>query len=250
MNNLILLPVILCDYGCGRMGVHKHQNGKWCCDKYVARCPTLKKKNREANLGEKNHFFNKHHTEEALKIIGAKSVGRKTFLGKHHTLETRELLRIKNTGKHPSEETKEKNRIASTGKVMPPRTDKWRENQSDYMSNGGSRKANIKKHKKIRNYEEFNDKELYYKEVWKFTRKSMKKKFTFEELKQRGNKLGSKSLDHVFSIIEGFRLGILPSIIGCAANLELMDCNHNNVKKTKCNITLEELFKKYDEEKG
>lgn len=237
-----------CEYGCDHQASYQLKNGKWCCHNYIVQCPALRKKNSKANTLEKNHFFGKKHTKEALSAIGLKSIGRKTFLNKHHTEETKEILRIKNTGRHHSEETKEKNRIASTGKKMPPRTEGWCKTQSVYMLNGGSRKANIKKHKVIRDDKDLSFKEIYYDRVWGFTRSSMRKKFTKEELKQRGRNKGRKSLDHLFSIIKGFELGILPSIIGCKSNLELVNCDYNNVKKSKCDITLEELFKRYDEE--
>lgn len=248
--NSILLP--MCYHGCGYMAVHQAKNGRWCCNRYVAKCPVIRKKNSIATSGENNPFFNHHHTPEGLKAIGLQSRGRKPFLGRNHKPKSLRLMSKQRTGKHPSEETREKNRIASTGKKMPPRTDEWREAQSEYMLNGGSKKANTKKYNGITEEKDLSNKELYYKRVLKYTNISIKEKFTDEELKQRGNKkeLGHKSLDHVFSIDRGFKLGILPSIIGSKSNLELVDCSYNQSKSVKCDITLEELFQKFDEEKS
>jgi len=39
----------ICDYGCGREGVVQFKNGKWCCSKNIASCPSIKKKNEIIN---------------------------------------------------------------------------------------------------------------------------------------------------------------------------------------------------------
>ena len=85
--------------------------------------------------------------------------------------------------------------------------------------------------------------------MWKFTNLSLKEKYTKEELKLRGQKkeFGHKNIDHRFSIFNGFKLGIIPSIIGSKSNIKLVDCSYNYSKNTKCDITIEELFQKYKE---
>jgi hypothetical protein len=49
----------ICDYGCGKPATHQFKNGKWCCSKYLAQCPTMKKKNGDGNRGRerKNNLF-------------------------------------------------------------------------------------------------------------------------------------------------------------------------------------------------
>ena len=169
---------------------------------------------------------------------------------KHHTEETKQKLRELRTGKNNSKESNEKNRISNTGKKMPPRTQKWMDNQSKFMREGGSRKANIERHDGITDEKDFSNLELYAKIVWKYTTISSREKYTREELKQRGRKkeLGHKQLDHRFSIIKGFKSGILPCIIGSKSNISLVPCDYNQSKNSKCDITLEELFKKYEKE--
>lgn len=58
-----------------------------------------KAKMREVRLGSKNHFFGKHHTEETKAIIRVKnkeanSGDRNPFFGKHHSEETKAKLRL------------------------------------------------------------------------------------------------------------------------------------------------------------
>lgn len=235
----------ICDYGCGQFSkVYFKYSKKYCCSINVSKCPQIKK------------------------INGLKSKGRHPFLGRHHTEETRKILSLKRIGKHNTKESNEKNRISNTGKKMPLRTKEWRERQKEFMLNGGSKTASsfitldgIKKRvEKIRKkreesgwwvkLEDLPDLKLYTRLVYKYTNISMRNKYTKEELKQRGMKKDKnhKHLDHIFSIHEGFKLGILPQIIGCKSNIKLVDCTYNYSKQSRCDISKEELFKKYKEE--
>jgi hypothetical protein len=53
-------------------------------------------------------------------------------------------------------------------------------------------------------------------------------------------------LDHRFSIIEGFRNGVDPEIIGDITNLEFVPVKVNLTKNSKCSITLQELLLRYN----
>jgi len=92
------------------------------------------------------------------------------------------------------------------------------------------------------------DYEIYRKRVWFFTRISMKEKFSKDELKTIGRRKnsGHNHVDHIFSCLEGFKLGILPQIIGSKSNIRLLDVSENVRKSSRCDILLEELFKLYD----
>lgn len=57
---------------------------------------------------------------------------------------------------------------------------------------------------------------------------------------QRGHEY---ELDHKFSITEGFKQSVSPSIIGHYANLELIPKDANRSKRINCSITLEELVR-------
>ena len=59
------------------------------------------------------HWLGKKHSEEAKEKMRIANIGKN--LGKKHSEETKEKLRIANIGKKLSEETKEKIRIAKVG---------------------------------------------------------------------------------------------------------------------------------------
>ena len=58
----------------------------------------------------------------------------------------------------------------------------------------------------------------------------------------KGNNLNGISRDHMFSISEGFKKGIHPSIIKHPANCKLMPHGENQSKRHKSSITLDELL--------
>lgn len=60
----------------------------------------------------------------------------------------------------------------------------------------------------------------------------------------KGNNLGGISRDHSYSVKEGFKNNIDPKIISHPANCVLMKQDDNSSKKTKCNITIEELLER------
>jgi hypothetical protein len=49
-------------------------------------------------------------------------------------------------------------------------------------------------------------------------------------------------LDHKYSIAEGFKNKVPPSVIGCIDNLEFLSYTDNIKKGTSCSITLENLY--------
>lgn len=60
-------------------------------------------------LGERNHMFGKHHSEETRKKMSMSQSGEKSYwFGKHLLEETRKKLSMLNSGKHHSEETRKK----------------------------------------------------------------------------------------------------------------------------------------------
>lgn len=58
------------------------------------------------------------------------------------------------------------------------------------------------------------------------------------------NNLDGVSRDHIFSVKEGFELGIDPKLISHPANCQLMIHNQNVSKNKKSNITIDELIEK------
>ncbi len=85
----------------------------------------------------------------------------------------------------------------------------------------------------------------YYKyelEVLKITRQQPIQKL--ENFENRGNSgvEGAFHLDHKFSVVEGFKNGVKPAIIGNIKNLQFIPWRDNLKKRTKCSITIEELI--------
>ena len=77
-------------------------------------------------------------------------------------------------------------------------------------------------------------------------------RFDFELIKKYGwysptnknNNLGGVSRDHIYSISDGFQNNINPKIIAHPANCKLILHSDNQKKKTKSEITLNELLDK------
>ena len=78
----------------------------------------------------------------------------------------------------------------------------------------------------------------YYNLVWYYTKKDLNE---IQNIEFRGIKHGY-SLDHKYSIKQGFLDGISPEIIGSNHNLEIITIAENSSKGAKCSITKEELL--------
>jgi len=92
---------------------------------------------------------------------------------------------------------------------------------------------------------------IYKRKVFHFTHKAKKIKFKKEELSKRGKSGmdGALQIDHIYSIFEGFINNISPEIIGHPANLQLTTWEYNDDKKSKSDITLNELYELIDDYK-
>jgi len=86
--------------------------------------------------------------------------------------------------------------------------------------------------------------ELYVKEVMKYTNKQNLS--LLENFDKRGR--FSYHLDHKYSISEGWKNNILPYIIGSIYNLEMLEWNKNISKGAKCSTTLDEIINKFEKE--
>lgn len=106
---------MLCDFGCGREATHQLKNGKWCCETSYNKCPEMRKKNsaglKRARSSDNKYLTAKGHTawnkgltkdtDERVRKFGATrhnhyQLGLITngWVGKHHSDETREKIRI------------------------------------------------------------------------------------------------------------------------------------------------------------
>ena len=235
---------MICSYGCGKEATHQFKNGKWCCSFTYVKCPEIIKKNSKSNIGQKRVFKKREKCSisvESHKLCdyGCNNLAKYKF-------KTGKLCCSKFHQSCPSNKIKLKD---YSFKRKPWSID-IRNQQSLYMLNGGSLKAHIKRHGKITDEKDLSFLEIYRKRVLHFTNISAKEKFSSIELKQIGQKKekNHKNIDHIFSIIEGFRLGILPQIISCKSNIRLIPCEQNYSKNGKSDCTLDELFNNYQNE--
>jgi hypothetical protein len=83
----------------------------------------------------------------------------------------------------------------------------------------------------------------YYKLVWYYTNIDLS---LVDNIELRGIKNGF-SLDHIYSIKQGFLDKIDPSIIGSKHNLRIITISENSSKGIKCDISKEELLKLFFE---
>ena len=96
-----------------------------------------------------------------------------------------------------------------------------------------------------RDYNEYLDNrdkyQIYYSKVMSITNKqAIEELENYDKRGVSGNK-GAYQLDHKFSILEGFKQDIHPSLIGGINNLEFIPWEDNARKRTNCSITLKEL---------
>lgn len=95
---------------------------------------------------------------------------------------------------------------------------------------------------KAKDPELISDFEKYKKAVWKETNRSYK---LYKE--QLGERSRTRHLDHIYSILHGFRDGILPVILGNIVNLRIIDARENQSKNVSSHCTKEELIMLYEE---
>jgi very-short-patch-repair endonuclease len=92
----------ICSYCLEKIAKYQLNNGKYCCENSTSKCESIKIKNRKSNSGEKNGFFNKHHSEVSLEKM------RNGHTGKEITPHRNKKISIANTGLKRSNEVKER----------------------------------------------------------------------------------------------------------------------------------------------
>jgi hypothetical protein len=86
--------------------------------------------------------------------------------------------------------------------------------------------------------------EKYKKAVWKETTKSYK-----QHKETLGERNRFNHLDHIYSILQGFRDDIDPIILGSIVNLRILDSKLNQSKNTRSDYSKEKLMELYEETK-
>lgn len=82
--------------------------------------------------------------------------------------------------------------------------------------------------------------QMYYDAVWYYTEQSWKN--YFDKINPDRKNRSVNSLDHIYSIQQGFRDHIPPYIIGHWSNLRIISVSDNSKKGMRCDKTKEELF--------
>lgn len=252
---------MLCQYGCGQEATQQISNGKWCCSKSFNSCPA--KKYRRLENKEKPEFCENGCGERAVyqtknkkwicnkdyhKCLANRSkYGHTKTKGRKHSIETKIKIGLKSKEKKGKfkPELIESMRQRMTGESNPRFGKPFKHNPEFFIK--------MRKTMEERGYwnkrENLKEYERYKREVYHYTNISVSEKYTKEQLKNRG-RLKEKHIhiDHIFSIVEGFNLKISPKIIGCKSNIRILTVSENCSKHKKCEMTKEELLKKYEEE--
>jgi transposase len=87
-----------------------------------------------------------------------------------------------------------------------------------------------------------NDFKKYKNDVMKITRQQPINELINYDKRGKSGVDGAYQLDHKYSILEGFKNGVSPEIIGRIVNLEFIPWEENIKKRTKCSITINELI--------
>jgi hemerythrin superfamily protein len=87
------------------------------------------------------------------------------------------------------------------------------------------------------------ERQSFYLAVRYFTRMNIRLLDKCPGIPGRG--VGNYHIDHIFSIDAGYRQGVDPKVIGSIVNLQWMLSEKNSSKRQRCDMTHEELLRKY-----
>lgn len=198
--------------------------------------------------GEKNPFFNKHHSESHKKYMSE--------LNKKRDKEFYKKIYDKRVYKPLTQE--QKNKISQSlkgkyvGNLNPNYGNKLPEETKEKI-----RQCTLKQHYNYqkseefrKHYESYSEYKKYYKKVWSVTNKNNLKQL--ENYEKRGSKrknIDAFHLDHIFPISMGFKYNIPAEKIGHINNLRFVHWNENTRKNCKITIIPEHIKDDYDKGK-
>jgi hypothetical protein len=253
----------ICDYGCGKEGKHQFKNGKWCCSESHNSCESKKERSITGNSGKHKRSIDfckqmsnlkrgfKHTEKSLIKIRGPR---RKIEKIKNKYIEFSKMEEMRYNPENIREiqvHCKNSECINSkenlgwftpTGRQLECRIAECEKgNKKGFIY--CSKKCKIDDpdfHKKI-DLETRKNFLKYRRLVDRYTNISIKK-YGLINIELRGRKQGF-SLDHKYSVWDGFINNIEPKIIGHIKNLKIIKINENSVKHKKSEIKIEELLK-------
>lgn len=275
----------LCDYGCGKQAVHKFKNGKFCCSKSLNKCLAMRKKNSIGGTGKNKHrFYELVPNENILCHYGCGKIARymagqgnlKPCCSKYYSQCS--FVRRKNTKSNTGKIQPKGKESKLFGRKRP--------DQSKFMvlNNPMYDEVVIDKHKStIASVEYKNNMSSIVKERWankeyrEQYRKSMEekglwtkhtdldkledyralvKRYTSRSIYEHYYEINSDNknigitdyhVDHIYSIVDGFRNGVDPKIIGSHINLQILSARENIKKYSNSWILKEDLLRIYKE---
>lgn len=187
---------------------------------------TMKKKFKDGDLTP----WNKGLTRDTNDILAKMGDNHKGF---KHTEETK--LKISENSKSNWRKEEYRNSVLTgKAKVMDQQVNRWIRTMVDrgYFTDPNDRSE-------LKNYR--------YK-VWIYTNRNDLSVLSNYDKRGKAGLQDSYHLDHKFSITQGFRNNIDPMIIGSIHNLEFIPWMENQIKKTNCSISKEELLRLYEKE--
>lgn len=274
----------LCDYGCNNLAKFKFKNGKYCCENYSSKCSNMKKINSQNGKNKHKHNYIKIKNnlnvycsfgcgKIANYLTGQREL--KPCCSKYYSqcinvrnknsesLKNKEYKKGKDCKlfgrKRPeySKLMKEKNpmfdKIIKQKWLNKIKSEEYRNKMSDIVKKRWTDEYKEKYSKILlekglkHSDEELGKLKSYYRKVYKYTKKSI---LEFSNIINPDNKpigIGDEffHIDHIFSIMDGFRNNIDPEIIGSYINLQTIPSKMNILKKDNSWISLNELIKNY-----
>jgi len=221
---------IFCEYGCGLLARYiTGKNRKYCCSDHRSKCLKMKEKNAKGNEGRELP------RGKDSKLFGRKRPGHSTLMKEKNPMfnsvvKNIFLKKVKSAGYR-----------SNMSKIVTLRweDESYREKILQIYLDKGIKRTD----------EEIGELKAYYRQVGTYTNRSVKK---FWEVLNPDNKPigmgeGFYSIDHIYSIIDGFNNKVAPEIVGSIFNLQILLWKENIKKNAKSWIPLEELVEKYED---
>lgn len=223
----------ICEFGCGQEATYRFKNGKWCCSKSHNKCSAVRDQMR------KQPYRTTKRTEESKRKQGETSKRNGSTKGERNGMFGKRGKLNPFYGKNHTEEQckkwkKERSNI------------KYKQLMSELMRGLWKEEWFRKTHTKY-TLEEVRDLKSYYYVVWQYTRQSYREFSAFINPHNKILSYQTYHIDHIFSIIDGFRNKVDPRIIGSTVNLQVLPKLENIRKNRSSWISLKNLEEKYQQ---